>query len=325
MKINSKQRAVLAAIQLDAELGISEIARLAGLPSHTVQYNLSRLKAAGVLRTYCFINPHRLGLTDFCLFLNPIGFQAQLLERMAQVCATFPGVAYATQLVGEFLFSVSCFGKDVRIVDTFLSTLHAAIPDVTWDVEFAVRLEWTVLQRATLGTSGPTKSLTRSVHVDAVPIDATDIRLLTALSQHPELALSRVSNKIGISEATGRSRFKKLSDTGVILGKVCYVPASSVGCTEYRILISVAGRTPALDAKFRQFALENEMIHEFVICIGGWSYELNAQATEPANLGLITGSMYKQFRSHIQRVQTMSNGSLLRLHQMQLEPDTPLR
>lgn len=321
MKINSRQRAILALIQLDAELGIGEISQRSGLPSHTVQYNLSRLKAAGLLRTFYFINPHRLGLTDFCLFLNPIGHQSQLLECVTRVCSTFPGVAYASQLIGEFLFTVSCFGRDIRVVDEFLSTLHSTIPGVTWDIEFAIRLEWTLLQQTYLGPGGPTTSLTRSVQVDPVTIDETDIRLLSALSQNPDKPLSRVATGIGIPEATGRSRFKKLLENGTILGKACYLRASALNRTDYRILISVSGRTPELDERFRNFARENEVIYEFVICIGGWNYEFTLQVTDPAILGTVIASMHQRFRSHIQRVQTMSNASLLRLHQLQIDPE----
>jgi DNA-binding Lrp family transcriptional regulator len=315
-RLSSTHTRVLAAIQLEADLSATEIARRTRLSHRVAHYHLRRLFDDDVIRPFALVNPHALGLTDYCLFLKPIGHHAGMLQRATKLFQASPLVAFASLLVGEFLFSVSCFGRDIRVVEQLMRELRRALPSVSWDTRFAIRLEWTIFERQYLGKGSAIKRLTRSIDVREDERSDRDMRFLQLLTANPSEPLSRISLSAGVSEATGRAIEKSMRSSGLIIGRACYINPHALGRISYRIVISVTSRSPKVDEMFREYGLTREEISEFVICIGSWDYEYNMQLRDPLDLGRCVADLYDTFRDHIRQIQTMSDAKLLKLHQI---------
>jgi DNA-binding Lrp family transcriptional regulator len=315
-RITSTHTRVLAAIQLEADLSAPEIARRTRLSQRVAHYHLRRLFDENVIRPFALVNPHALGLTDYCLFLKPLGNHEGMIRRATKVFQASPLVAFASLLVGEFLFSVSCFGRDIRVVEHLMRDLRRALPSVSWDTRFAIRLEWSIFERQYLGKGSAIKRLTRSIDAKADERSDRDMRFLQLLTANPSEPLSRISLWAGVSEATGRTIEKSMRNSGLIIGRACFIDPVSLGRISYRIVISVTSRSPKVDEMFREYGLAREEISEFVICIGSWDYEYNIQLRDPLDLGRCVSELYDTFRDCIRQIQTMSDARLLKLHQI---------
>jgi len=319
VKVTTLQQKVLSAIQLESGLSIERISERTGLPNHSIQYALARLKEEKVIRPFLVLNIHKLGLTDYCLFLNPIGYNSSLVKRASEIFKNDPSVAYAIQLAGEYLFSVSCFGLGIASVDNLFARLRAKLPEVSWDIQFAIRVEWTIFRRGYLGkASKGLPYLVRTVHTPPCAIDEKDKIFLTALSAKADQPLSRVSHAAGLPEATGRIRYNKLKELGLIQGTPCQIDHSALGLISYRITISVNFRKEETDAAFRKFGIENASISDFVICIGAWDYEYNFQVENPLKVSEWINNLYEKFPGIIRGVRTMADVSLIKNHQVDL-------
>ena len=323
LKATDQQIRVLGAVQLDADSSIEALSKAARMNSHSVQYAITRLTDAGALQPFSLINPHALGLNDFCLFLNPVGHTHSLYERVARVLAAEKRIAYAVQLAGEFAFSISCFGTSVVLVDDILATLRKALPDVAWSMAFALRLEWTIIPRSYLGEHKKQVPLTRSVDCELVAVDRKDLQLLGALSQNPELPLSRVAALAGLPEATARLRVKRLVEQKVLLGKPYHIEASAVSRLAYRVAVSVQSRDTHCDAEFRAFAVKSGVVSDFVVCLGAWEYEFNIQVRDPAEIGSWINSLYSAFPGRIREVRSMGEVKILKLHRFDFSKLAP--
>lgn len=315
-RLSATHARVLAAIQLEADLSATEIARRTRLSHRIVHYHLRRLVDEAVIRPFVLVNPHVLGLTDFCLFLKPIGHHAAMIQRATKLFQSSPLVAFASHLVGEFVFSVSCFGRDIRVVEQLMNDLRRTLPSVSWDTRFAIRIEWTLFERQYLGRGSVVKSLTRSIYVKPETRSDRDLRFLQHLTARAGQPLSRVSLASGVAEATGRAIEKSMRTSGLIIGRACFIDPKAIGRISYRIVISVTARSPEVDELFRNYGLRREEISEFVICIGLWDYEYNLQLRDPVELGRCVADLYENFRDYIREIQTMSDARLLKLHQI---------
>lgn len=317
MKLTNNQQTVLSAIQLESDLSIEKIGKRTGLANHSIQYALAKLKAEKVVQAFLMLNIHKFGLTDYCLFLNPIGHHSSLIKRASDVFKNNLSVAYAIQLAGEYLFSVSCFGSDISSVDKLFAQLRLKLPEVNWNIQFAIRMEWTIFRRGYLGGSSKGLShIVRSVNTSAYELDEKDKKFLTTLSQNADQPLSKVSHLAGLPEATGRSRYNKLKDLGVIQGIPCQIDYSAIGLISYRATISVNFRREETDAAFRKFGMENTSVSDFVICIGAWDYEFNFQVESPLMVSEWINNLYEKFPGIIRGVRTMADVSLIKNHQI---------
>jgi DNA-binding Lrp family transcriptional regulator len=318
MKITTTHTRVMAALQLEADLTAEQIAKRTRLSQRVAQYNSRRLLELGILRPFFLVNPHALGLTDYCLFLKPIGHHDSLIKRARAVFQSSPYVAFAAQLIGEFLFSISCFGRDIRVVEQIMSDLRRALPRVSWDTRFAIRLEWTLFERQYLGSAHSQRSLTRTIDVPLQERTPKELRLLALLTEKPHEPLSRVALAAGLPESTGRALERSMRESGLILGKPCHFHAQALKRGAYRIVISVHSRSPEVDKLFREYGLHKAEISAFVICIGSWDYEYNLELLDPVDLGQYVSDLYDTFRDHIRELQTMSDAALVKLHQFPL-------
>lgn len=319
MKITEIQQKVLSAIQLESGLSIEKISERTGLVSHSVQYALAKLKAEKAIRPFLILNIHKFGFTDYCLFLNPIGHHPSLVKRASEIFKKDPSVAYAIQLAGEYLFSVSCFGLGISSVDNLFARLRSKLPEVNWNIQFAIRIEWTIFRRGYLGGSSKgLNSIVRSVHRSSYDLDEKDRKFLTALALNADQPLSKVSNLAGLPEATGRSRYNKLKELGVIQGIPCQIDHNAIGLISYRITISVNYRCEETDTAFRKFGMENPSVSDFVICIGAWDYEFNFQVESPLMVSEWINNLYEKFPGIIRGVRTMADVSLIKNHQINL-------
>lgn len=314
MIITNAQTRVMAALQLEADLTAEQISRRARVSQRVAQYNSRRLLGLKVIRPFFLVNPHALGFTDFCLFLKPTGHSESLIKRACGIFISSPHVAFATQLVGEFLFSISCFGRDIRVVEQVMSDLRRALPRVSWDTRFAIRLEWTLFERQYLGATQSRRSLTRSVDVALQERSPKELRLLSLLTEKPLEPLSRIALAAGIPESTGRVIERTMRESGLIIGKPCHFHAQSLSRVAYRIVISVHSRNPAVDKLFREYGLGKAEISAFVVCIGSWDYEYNLELRDPVELGQYVSDLYDAFRDNIRELHTMSDAALVKLH-----------
>lgn len=312
--LTSAERKILSAVQLDATLSVSEVARRTRLRPHIVQYALKQLRNTGVVSPYVLVNPATLGLTDYCVFLNPLGYSQNMRDNVRTFLQRSAIIPYFAELSGEFQLTVSCFTQSIVELDKELQALQRSVKGVSFDMQFAVRLRWLLFSRGYLGDSSEPKLLERSAAAAVVPVDECDKKLLSLMMRNTNLPLVRVSHLAGISEATGRYRKESLRKQGVIIAEPYFIETRRIGYLPYRALIKVAERDASLDSRLIRFAARHHNISELVICLGAWDYEINFQVEEPEMASDVVSDLYEEFRGSVRNIRTMGELRIGKLH-----------
>ena len=79
MKLNPKDREILAAAELQGSATVAELGKLTGYRQHTVRYSLDRFKEQGLIRRRCYVNLFSLGYSYYILYFS-LSPQAQEQE-----------------------------------------------------------------------------------------------------------------------------------------------------------------------------------------------------------------------------------------------------
>ncbi|MBS7545906.1 Lrp/AsnC family transcriptional regulator [Ancylobacter oerskovii] len=113
---------LLAALDRDARLAVSELARLVGMSAPAVAERMRRLEATGVLKGFCAeIDPRALGYAISAMVrIRPLPGKLHLVEQLIDAC---PNIVECHKITGDDPFLARMVVRDVEEMDSVLEAL----------------------------------------------------------------------------------------------------------------------------------------------------------------------------------------------------------
>lgn len=314
IRLSQSDCKVLSAAQGDFRLSTKELSKITNTRHYTIGYSLRRLKEQGIIKPYILTNIHVLGLTDYCIFFNYIGEERNARQKIIKFCMKSNKVAYFAELMGTYQFSVSLFCKTVFEVTKFFEDMRRELPKSSFDISFALRLDFTQFIGKHFSQSGKFKKLSRTKSDNYFEIDLIDRKILAFYSQNAHLPLKEVAKHANISETTVRYRLKELEKKGIIIAYPYFFDSIKAGMITFRTLIATNGLIDSLHKKIFSFAEKHPKCTTFVRCVGAWDFELNFDVENPSLIGPIVEEVHDSFPSDIRHLHTLTEISMHRGH-----------
>ena len=317
-KLSPNDRKALAALQHDSRLPVSSVASKIGLRHHSVRASLEKLRANKLITPYVLCNPHALGLTDYCIFFNCIGDEKGTRRIIIDHCKTSHKVAYFAELTGAYQYSVSLFCRTIFEVTEFFELLNQKIPKCSFDLHFAIRLQFCQFLGRWSNPKAKPILLDRKKVQSESSIDEVDRLLLAYTSQHADTPIRDAARIVGLAETTVRYRLLSLERRNIILGYPYLVDHHSLGRTSFRILLATKGNLQSLHEKVFDFMYHHPASTTFVRCAGVWDFELNFEVDETSEVGPIIGEVTDSFSTSIRSLNTLHEIAIHRAHHFPL-------
>lgn len=307
MKLNQKERRVLAAIELDARQTPAEIRQRTGYREHTVRYAIHRLLAAGVIRLVPFINVYPLGYSDYAFYFSLAAGTKKQKQALLDGLVQSPHVSWVAKLGGDFQYGFAICARDVTEVMSFLDEISNNYSDVFFEKALSIRVSLTLLPRSYLDSSLPnTKAITFGRTGSQVEIDAKDHLILSALANSNFSSVRDLARSLSMPHTTLEHRIHKLEQSGVIAGYIYQVDARKFGMQLFKLLVFVKGMNTQLRKKLLHFAEAHHSIAHFIECLGNWDYELGVEVENSEDVVTITQELYNEFGKDINTIRVMS-------------------
>lgn len=306
-------------IQHDSRQSVSDIAGKLKTRHHTVAYTLNQLKERDIIRPYLLTNPHAVGLTDYCIFFNYLGEEKGARKKIIDHCLKSQQVAYFAELSGPFQFTVSLFCHAVFEVTEFFAQLSELLPRSSFDMSFALRLEFTQILGKWFDPKSAPKILDRTRVPKEIAIDEIDRKILGYYSQNADAPLAKVANFVGVSESTVRNRLAQLEKAKVIRAYAYVVDMNKIGVTTFRVIISAKGLEQSFRSKISHYMLKHPRSSVFVHCAGAWDFELNFDLEDNSEMGAIIEDVVDHFGANIRAMHTVAEIAVHRAHHFPLE------
>jgi Lrp/AsnC family transcriptional regulator len=129
-QLDRTDRKILAILQEDSSLAVSEIASRVGLSQTPCWRRIQRLRADGVIeRTVSLVRPEAigLGLTVF-IAIEALDHSPDWLDRFTSVVSAMPEVMEVHRMAGEIDYLVRVAVADMAAFDAFYRKLIDAVP-----------------------------------------------------------------------------------------------------------------------------------------------------------------------------------------------------
>ena len=123
-------RKILAVVQEDAALSVTEIGQRVGLSSTPCWKRIQRLEAEGVItKRVALIDPGKIGLGITVFVSIETGDHSQeWLGRFAELAGAMPEVMEFYRMAGDVDYMLRVVVADIAGYDTFYKKLIAAVP-----------------------------------------------------------------------------------------------------------------------------------------------------------------------------------------------------
>lgn len=308
MKLTEKEATVLASIELRADAPMKLLQKESGLREHTIRYALRSLINRKVITPLPFINLHRLGFTIYSLFFTVGGEKRGAHDALIRSFVAAPNVLWVGEFGGEFQYGVGFGAKHVSELSQFLDAISKKHGAIFHDKAVSVQLSSTVYPRRYLSSR---KSSAQPITVtfgkrEPVSIDATDAKILSALTTHGTWSHRQIALKIQIPLSTVELRIRKLREQGVIAGDIYSVDASQFDMESFKLLVYTKGLDSALTGKLDLYCRTNPNVTTLIDCLGSWGYEVNVEVRRPDQLSHTIQQIYEQFGTSIHTIKVLT-------------------
>ncbi len=136
MRLNIKDRKVLAELDKNARISCAQIGRKVGLSLEVVNYRIKKLEKLGIISKYqTVVNYAKLGLIHFKICLKFNGLSLQEEEKLYKKLGSIKEVIWLVKCQGDWDCMISCTVEDYSeidlIKDKIVSIAHKHILDKT--------------------------------------------------------------------------------------------------------------------------------------------------------------------------------------------------
>ncbi len=227
-------------LRVDGRESNRSLAAALGVNEATIAARLRRLAADGVMRVVAVADTHAFGLGCLTMVLIRVGDRTP--HEVAEAVARLPDVTGVVVCSGRYAVVANVMTTDTRALAAVIADDVTSVPGVA-----GVRCEIVV---DTLRFDSRWSGGSDLDQADALPVpvcggvyDSVDVALVTTLQRDARVSNRRIAADLGVSEATVRSRLRRLEDKGCVrIQAICDVESFGIAAHGFATVRAAPGR-----------------------------------------------------------------------------------
>ncbi|RLE39362.1 hypothetical protein DRJ17_01415 [Candidatus Woesearchaeota archaeon] len=308
IKLDKKDKEILAALCKNARIPLSKIGNLVGLSREAVEYRIKRLSDAHVIvGSRTLINIRKLNHFSFHVFIslhNPKdepGFLRKLKENQnVNAVIKYSGkwdfeVSIMTKTPEDFYDIYNELLQDINIQDEHILILLNTIKGIVLPNKFLEKLP-----KATLGKNDFSfHKEFNSPKKNDYKIDRTDLKIMRLLANNANIKIKNIADKVELSPDAITYRIKKLITNGYIVEFRPVIDYYTLNLSIQALLIKTVCLTKEEERKLSSFLKCNDSVLWCTRTFGAWDV-----------LMYIITSNQKEFHEFINELRTNFGNSI---------------
>lgn len=235
IKLDAKDRKLLAALETDARASVTNLARKMGASKEVANYRLKRLADSGLIKGfYTVIDYFSFGLSLYKMLINFHDFDDHVLKKITADLKKVYGANYSVLVQSIRDLDITLWVRHPKefydFYDEFLDKYSAYIQNK----EFFLVTRVYYLNHAYLHGSAASVVIGAGKHQK---IDEKDFYILDVLSKHARMPTIEIAKKVKLTPNAVHYRIKQLLEKGVVKGFRPVIDSSLLGYDTYKVLI----------------------------------------------------------------------------------------
>jgi DNA-binding Lrp family transcriptional regulator len=304
MKLSPREALIFTATQHCANTSAAQIAAACKVRTHVVRYTLNKLLDTGIISRYVFFDLHRIGQSEFGLYLSLSSTPAKTRQSFLNYFLDNKLVPFLIEAGGAYDYFISLSVESSAEVLQLLDDLGTQFGNIFRNKAICQRLTSIYFGRKYLAKQPrnilPFKTIPcrKSVSVDSV-----DRALITAMSEHPDYSIRQLGDVLHVAASTVEGRLRKLKQQHILIGYGFTLNLNALGIQTYRVFVYARGLQVALRDDLYKYSAKHPNICVFVECLGDWDFELVVEVSEVRQVFDLTQDMREVFGDRIERIE----------------------
>lgn len=295
IKLDLKDRKILALLDENSRLSNSKIARKVGLSKPSVEYRIQRFhKNNLIFQYYSVIDFTKLGYSQYKIYFK---FQDTSLEdeqRMVDYWKGDRNSVWVAQIRGRWDLAVSVLARSNFEFGRVLSKFMNEYSKFILEKDVLLTEYSPVYARKYLTETKPSEFFygpPSKIH----ELDEADKKILKELSTNARMSIVFLAEKTGLSRDIINYRLKKLTGEKIIVQYRCYLNLRNLGINHYKVVLRTKNLDEQSEKDIKSYVKQNNKATQFLKLIGSWDLEIEFETENEYELYGILTEIRKRF------------------------------
>jgi DNA-binding Lrp family transcriptional regulator len=307
MKLSSHEVKVLAALNKLGRVPLQQLAKEAGLKSHSVRYALDRMLERKALVPCCAVNLYGIGLNNYIVYFSFKAASHADEERAVQIAAAHQQVTWVAELSGDYQYGMEVLASSTSEAVRVIGEVSRAMGVPWFRKAFIETLSLDIWPLKYFAKQEPERNVISQYPVERRhEIDSVDHKILRLKVEQPLASDEQIARVCGVPSTTVGYRLKKLESAGVITG-YCFTPIwDALQISQFKIVVSLKGVDEQQHERLFAFARRAENCILALRCVGAWDFEFNIFVVNADEARQFTTLLWRQFGEVLDDVRSIA-------------------
>ncbi len=274
LKLDVKDKKILALLDENARYSNSQIARKVGLSKPAVEYRIRRLqKNNAILEFYTLIDFNKLGYSQYKIYLK---LQDATLDDEKKIIDYWTGqknIVWIAQIRGPYDLTVSVLAENNfefgRILSNFMNKFSRFILE-----KDVLMTEYSPIYPREYLTETSPSEFVYGIPTEKYELDEADRKILRALSTNARIPVVELAEKTGLTRDIVNYRLRKLKKDKIIFQFRCFPNFSNIGMMFYKLVLRTKNFNEEYERKIKQYIAQHKKATQLLKLIGSWDLEI---------------------------------------------------
>lgn len=277
--LDTKDRKILAELDVNARQSNNQIGAKVRLSKEVVNYRINRLKEKGIIiRFHTVINYFKLGYVKFKLYLRLTKANKERIEKIAEFFQKHSKTEWVALTTGRWDLIVGFLVHNVNEFDDEVQTALNTFSEYIQEKAVTTTL-YLAHQTRTFLKKGALEELSKIVYHTTKDqqekIDQTDEEVLKVIANNARMPITEIATKLGITARVVQYRLQELERKKIILAYKAHLEPKMMDQIFCKLIIYLNNTT---DAKIQNFIHHASSLPGVIWpqrVMGNWDFELD--------------------------------------------------
>ncbi|MBU2561821.1 MAG: Lrp/AsnC family transcriptional regulator [Nanoarchaeota archaeon] len=276
IKLDEKDRKILAELDRNARQTDSEIAKKTGISKQVANYRIQRLKEQGIISNfYTLVNVGALGLNTYYVFFQFQGINKEKERALLDKINSLNYVGWLISGTGRWDAAVLIYADSTGTFDRLLNEVINLCGDNLHEYNFTTMVSAEHISYKFLEKTGGTGSVKQTEKAGTIKLDEKDKKILECISQNARLPITDIAAKTGLPLHIVNYHLKSLIKRKIIEGFKPKINVNKLGYQWHLLLIQLQRTSEARKREFMSFCKQYKRIYYVTNTVGLYNIMLD--------------------------------------------------
>jgi len=304
--LDTKDKKLLLALDMDARASDSSIAKIVGLSKQLTNYRIKRLEKQEIVLSYYPVIDHtKLGLQLYRIALKLENLTKEKEQEMINYLKDHS--AWMVSVLGNWDIWMAIYARNEFDFMKFWTNFYERYGAYTENRWISLMTKFLNFERSFIypQKKNRDKKFIIGENPKIAPINDIDLEIIKELTKNARQTSLELSKKINQTERIVRYRLQKLENKKIILGYRPFINTQLLGFKYYKLFIQLKDVTKQDLQKIKAYITQNPNVVYNTEALGGYDFEIEVQFSDSQELMKFISNLREAFPTNIKNINHM--------------------